>query len=111
MTEVDELKEKLRLMENQLIAARSLLTEHYDGTVRIWNPKRGGWHMLRADGAYVDADPPDEIGDYAKGWKSCHAQIVKSLDGFKTEAGCSAVAAVEVMKSYIRKRVACPTQD
>lgn len=105
MTEIDDLRRQLKEAKDAAIAAHSLLTEHYDDTVRIWNPKRGGWRMLRADGAYVEAEPPDQLGDYASGWKSCHAAIVKSLDGFATESGCSAPAAVQVMKSHIRKMV------
>lgn len=105
MSEIDDLKKQLKAAEDATAAARSLLTEHYDGSVRIWNPKRGGWRMLRPDGAYIEADPPDELGDYTKGWKSCHSAIVKSLDGFATESGCSSTASVADMKSHIRKLV------
>ncbi len=103
---IAELKDELRLARSDAVAARSLLTEHYDPRVRIWNPARGGWRMLRADGAYVDADPPRELaGTYVDGWRDCHAEIVRSLNGFRTETGCSASATVEVMQRWIKQRV------
>lgn len=93
--------EEIRRLRNRLIAARSLLSEHTDDEVRIWNPKRGGWKALRADGAYVDSDPPDGMGDYAAGWRAAHKQIVNGLASFRTETGISASAAVGVMQKWI----------
>jgi hypothetical protein len=87
-------------LRNQLHAAKSYLTEHDEN--RLWSPKRGGWKRWREDGAFVSADAPDGMGDYAAGWKACLRQIVDGLTGFKTETGCSAMAAVGVMQSWIR---------
>lgn len=99
----DELRESIRVLEGQLHAARSYLTEHPDN--RLWSPKRGGWMRWREDGSFVSADPPSGMGEYAAGWMACLKQIIDGLAPFRTETGCSASAAVGVMQSWIRSHM------